>query len=430
MREGWRVTSLAELSMITLGGTPPTQVRAFWGGDVPWMASGDVHLRIIDDVPGRITQLGLQSSNATLVAPPAVAVALAGQGKTRGTVAFVRVGLSTNQSVALLKGADALDTKFLFHHLDRRYEELRARSSGGGRGGLSRRVLAAIPIDLPPLGEQRQIAAVLDTVDDAIGKTEQIIAKLKQVKQGLLRDLITRGVDGNGELRDPDRHPDEFKESPLGRIPRSWQVASARDICTLITKGTTPPASAFQTDERSVRYLRVDNLTFTGALDLSLPPLFIDRRTHELALARSRVREGDVLMNIVGPPLGKVSIVPRAQHDWNINQAIAIFRATELRVTPPFLATWLLSGAQTWFRREAKQTSGQSNLTLEMCGTVPVPLPSPAEQLEIMQRFDGLSARLSAESSVLSKLRVVKAGLMEDLLTGSVRVTGVLDASP
>ncbi len=87
-------------------------------------------------------------------------------------------------------------------------------------------ILLPFPVDLPPLPEQRQIAAILDTIDDSIRKTEQVIAKLKQVKQGLLHDLLTRGIDDNGELRDPERHPEQFKDSPRGRIPRGWEMWS------------------------------------------------------------------------------------------------------------------------------------------------------------------------------------------------------------
>src|SRR3954467_4710314 len=102
----WLQCELGELTEIILGGTPSTEVPAFWGGTIPWMSSGDVHMKIIDDVPGRITKLGLESSNARLVSPPTVAVALAGQGKTRGTVALVQATVSTNQSVALLRPID------------------------------------------------------------------------------------------------------------------------------------------------------------------------------------------------------------------------------------------------------------------------------------------------------------------------------------
>src|SRR5258708_6550785 len=169
---GWTSTHLGEVASIEVGGTPSTEVRTYWGGDVPWMTSGDVHMRRISDVPGRITQEGLAGSNAKLIGPPAVAVALAGQGKTRGTVALTECELSCNQSVALIKGlVNTLSTSYLFHELDNRYEELRARSSGGGRGGLSIGILRRVPIKLPPLPDQRSIAEILDSAYDGILST-------------------------------------------------------------------------------------------------------------------------------------------------------------------------------------------------------------------------------------------------------------------
>ncbi|MEE8536848.1 MAG: restriction endonuclease subunit S, partial [Acidobacteriota bacterium] len=87
-----------------------------------------------------------------------------------------------------------------------------------------------LEIFMPPLPEQHRIAEILDTADEAIRRTEQVIAKLQQMKQGLLHDLLTRGIDDNGNLRDPERHPEQFKDSPLGRIPRGWMVPRLRDL--------------------------------------------------------------------------------------------------------------------------------------------------------------------------------------------------------
>src|SRR5271157_682498 len=134
----WPESLLKTEADVFVGGTPSTLVPAFWGGEIKWMSSGDVHLRQIHDVPGRITDEGLRHSSAKLIDPPAVAMALAGQGKTRGTVAVTRIRICTNQSVALIKSrTDRLDVEYLFHDLAFRYEELRARSAGGGRAGLS-----------------------------------------------------------------------------------------------------------------------------------------------------------------------------------------------------------------------------------------------------------------------------------------------------
>ena len=89
-------------------------------------------------------------------------------------------------------------------------------------------------LELPrSLDEQRRVAEILDTLDEAIRRTEQIIAKLKQIKQGLLHDLLTRGIDENGQLRDPERHPDQFKDSPLGRIPSEWGMQPLGKISDL-----------------------------------------------------------------------------------------------------------------------------------------------------------------------------------------------------
>jgi hypothetical protein len=101
---------------------------------------------------------------------------------------------------------------------------------------------ANLEFPVPPLSEQRQIAAILDTIDDAIRKTEQIIAKLKQVKQGLLHNLLTRGIDDNGELRDPERHPEQFKDSVLGRIPKCWETRKLGELSNVVRGSTPRPA--------------------------------------------------------------------------------------------------------------------------------------------------------------------------------------------
>ena len=100
--------------------------------------------------------------------------------------------------------------------------------------------LSRLSLFCPAEPEQRRIAEILDTVDEAIRRTEQVIEKLKQVKQGLLHDLLTRGIDDNGELRPPpEEAPHLYRNSPLGLIPRSWDVSTVDEIGPIFT-GTTP----------------------------------------------------------------------------------------------------------------------------------------------------------------------------------------------
>jgi type I restriction enzyme S subunit len=199
-------------------------------------------------------------------------------------------------------------------------------------------------------------------------------------------------------------------DPPFG-IPPSWRWSRAEAVCDLITKGTTPPKSEMAAGSGDVPYVKVYNLTFDGTLDFGKDPTFVSKRIHSGILQRSRVVPGDVLMNIVGPPLGKVSIVPNALPEWNINQAIAVFRPVP-SVDSRFLALWLLSkDLLAWTGSRSKATAGQSNLTLQICRDIPIPLCSQAEQMELIRlvengfdRVDEVSSRAKRALDLVNRL--------------------------
>lgn len=138
--EGWEESTVGRISnTVIAGGTPSTSEKNFWGGDVRWMNSGELNYKKVYEVQGRITGEGLSNSSTKLIPPRCVLIGLAGQGKTRGTVAMNMVELCTNQSIAAIFPNDsAFNSDFLYHDLDKRYDELRRLSAGGeGRGGLN-----------------------------------------------------------------------------------------------------------------------------------------------------------------------------------------------------------------------------------------------------------------------------------------------------
>lgn len=413
---GWSSATLGQVSECILGGTPSTEVRQFWGGDVPWMASGDVHLRRVTDVPGRITALGLRSSNATLTSPPAVAVGLAGQGKTRGTVALTLCTLSTNQSIALLKtnGSD-LRSDYLFHNLDRRYEELRARSSGGGRGGLSKAILEAVPIELPPLSEQQKVAQILDTLDTAIHETEAIIAKLKAVKQGLLHDLLTRGIAANGELRPPQvEAPHIYKESPLGWIPKEW------DFAPLVSKIDFPEG---QVDPRRVPYrdwvlIAPDHIeSGTGRL------ISTATAAEQQAISGKYVfQSGDVIYSKIRPYLRKAVLASNS----GLCSADMYPLRPKTGIDSRYLLAVILGDQYSRFAESVSMRSGFPKINRNEMAEFSIGWPSSDEQSWIAHILSDADIKQRTEEDQLEKLRLLKAGLMDDLLTGRVRVTPLL----
>ena len=218
-----------------------------------------------------------------------------------------------------------------------------------------------------------------------------------QLAKMQLGGKLPKNVDWKRTYKEPGL-PDAID---LTALPAGWVWARAEQICDFITKGTTPSSDKLFEGSGDVPFIKVYNLTNRGALDFTVNPTFIGKATHTRELARSLVRPGDVLMNIVGPPLGKVSIVPNLFPEWNVNQAIAIFRPVP-GVDRRYLAALLLcDDILRWAIRRAKATAGQFNLTLEICRDLPLPLPPVDEQARIVEALDAcLSAAESSEHTL------------------------------
>ena len=295
-------------------------------------------------------------------------------------------------------------------------------STGTTATGIQRARLVHLPLRVPPLPEQRAIAAVLDTINDAIQKTEQIIAKLQQVKQGLLHDLLTRGIDDNGELRDPERHPEQFQDSPLGRIPNGWNPRLLHEVAE-IRSGVAKNEGRAVRDPVLVHYLRVANVQ-DGYLDLSdMATICIGRAEVD----RFRVLPGDVLMNEGGDldKLGRGTIW-RGEFEPCIHQNHVFVVRCGCDLLPEFLDAWTLTRrARNYFLVAGKQTTNLASINRTAIGRLPLVLPPRAEQRVLFERIAGAEKRSEAESANLRKLRLLKAGLSEDLLTGRVRTTSL-----
>ena len=150
------------------GATPSKEKKDYWeNGTIPWMSSGEVNLGQVYEVEGRITQLGYDKCSTKMVPEGSVVIALAGQGKTRGTVAILRTSVCTNQSLAaLIPNTKIVSGEYLYHYLKTQYSKLREVSAGDGtRGGLNLKMLRAYKVVIPPLEEQNRIVSILDRFD-------------------------------------------------------------------------------------------------------------------------------------------------------------------------------------------------------------------------------------------------------------------------
>jgi type I restriction enzyme S subunit len=293
-------------------------------------------------------------------------------------------------------------------------DALGGQSHGTTMKHVTRRDLLPFQVSVPTTpAEQRAIAHVLDTVDAVIEKTERLIAHLDQARQGLLHDLLTRGIDENGQLRDPATHPEQFHETELGLLPREWTVAPVADLVE-VRRGASPRPID---DPRwfadgGPGWVRIQDVTASGD--------YLRHTRQSLSEAGAQrsveVGPGDLIMSIAAT-VGRVVIVDM---DARIHDGFVRLRPRSDYVHGPFLM-WRLRQSLRSFTSMG-QTGTQMNINAEIVRHVVMPVPSLAEQERIALAIEAASVRIQREFVSLAAGRRLKAGLMDDLLTGNVRV--------
>ena len=295
-----------------------------------------------------------------------------------------------------------------------RYFALQA--SGSTRFGLPIGAIESVEVPTPPKPEQSKIAEVLSTVDRAIEQTEALIAKQQRIKTGLMQDLLTKGIDEHGNLRNEATH--EFKDSPLGRIPVEWDVVSLNNLCTDIVDcpHTTP---SFLSD--GVLVARTFNLKdgqFVG--DRS----YVSEEEYKSRVSRLEPKSGDVIFTREAP-VGEAFVVPDKLKIC-LGQRTMIMRSTVELLLPNYLLEVIYS--EEMRIRFDNMVGGTTNPHLNVADVraLSIRTPSVSEQTLISDRVQGIRSATFETRKHLEKLAALKAALMQDLLTGKKRVTPLL----
>ncbi|NUK19675.1 restriction endonuclease subunit S [Streptomyces lunaelactis] len=280
---------------------------------------------------------------------------------------------------------------------------------------INQAVLEGITLPLPPLDEQRRIVEVLEDHLSRLDVARQSVWTAQRRTKPLLASVLDRTALGSARkcaatstttsdsrrmLTDVSSKRFDYEQLP--DLPAGWYWRPSADVCASINSGSTPKAHLMHPGSGEIPFLKVYNITQDGRVDFAIKPTYVGRDTHQSQLKRSRVRPGDVLTNIVGPPLGKTAIVPDGHDEWNINQAIVAFRAGD-EILPDWLALVLRSPfVLGLLQSTAKATAGQFNIALSTCRELPLPVPPLGEQKELIagaaQLLEG-AERLSSQAA-------------------------------
>jgi len=324
----------------------------------------------------------------------------------------------------IIPDAALADARFVHYRVNR--DDYWPRS-GSAQPFIKPSDMKACWIALPPVEQQKKIAQILDTLDTAIRETEALIDKLKAVKQGLLHDLLTRGIDANGQLRPPQSEAQQlYKESPLGWMPREWKVRPLGHILAEPTKNGLYKSSQFH--GRGPLMVQMGGL-FTGET------ASFDTATHVQVtpseLNTFGLSEGDLLFarrSLVFEGAGQCVIVRHLSEPATFESSIVRVRVRQDEAHPEFVCQFLRGHRSNAQRRTLIRQVAVSGVSGADIRELLIALPSLDEQNWIVGRQLEAQTRIDLEMASAAKLRSQKAGLMDDLLTGRVRATPLLES--
>jgi len=400
------------------GGTPSTSRTDFYGGEIPFVSIEDMTgcEKYLLSTKKTLTHAGLDGSNAWLVPSNSILYSIYA---TLGVPRINLVPVATNQAIlAMICRPQLVDQGFLYYWLDYARESLvNANSSQTTQKNLSKSVIGTFSVDHPHVvAEQSKIAEVLSTVDRAIAQTEALVAKQQRIKTGLMQDLLTRGIDEHGQLRSEATHT--FKDSALGRIPVEWEV-NLLDVVAERGSGHTPSKQHQEYWNGGVKWI---SLADSSALDR----VHINETEYEIS--DLGLKNSSAVLHPAGTVVlsrdagvGKSAVM---QTCMAVSQHFMAWRCGE-RLHNYFLYYWL----QRDKPRFEGIASGSTIVTigLQFFKKYQIAHPSdPNEQLEIAKVLLKSEEDGKRSEETLVKLQSLKTALMQDLLTGKVRVTPLL----
>ena len=253
----WKSVSVSELGTIQAGSTPSTSAQECWDGEYVWLTPSDLSLidtPYFEDSARKLTLKGVKKATRALL--PIGSVIISCRAPV-GYCAVSRCEFSFNQGCKAIVPFQGNEALYLYYFFKMNKDALERVSSGTTFLELPKHELSRFRVKLPKdIKEQEKIAEILTTVDGVIEKTRALIEKYKNIKTGLMQDLLTNGIDAHGNIRSPQTH--KYKDSPLGRIPVEWTIKELGDVVICFQYGLNAAAIPFDGENKYNRITDID----------------------------------------------------------------------------------------------------------------------------------------------------------------------------
>ena len=389
----WQAAKISQIIDDIVGGGTPTKTNPEnFKGNIPFMTVKDMRGRLITNTIDKISEDALHNSATTLVPPDTLVIATR---MALGKIAKTTQATAINQDIKAIYPSNGIEKRYIEHFWRYRAQYIESIGTGTTVKGIRLEDIRSLSIPVPPSNEQRRIADKLDRVLARVDATNEHLARVAPLIKRFRQSVLAAATSG--------RLTEDWRKNKL----QEWKFERADAICSKVQSGGTPKAGF---SPQGTPFLKVYNIV-NQRIDFDYKPQFVAQEVHEGELKKSITLPDDVLMNIVGPPLGKVAIVSSTSPSWNINQAITLFRPSE-RILSKWIYIVLCEGAPIRsVLKSTKGSVGQVNISLSQCRAFSIPVPSIEEQSEIVRRVeklfafaDRLEERLSQAQAAVQKL--------------------------
>ncbi|RLF93236.1 restriction endonuclease subunit S [Thermococci archaeon] len=402
----WKVMKIKDIGKVITGKTPPTGDREYWNGEIPFITPADMGDSPYVYTTNRyVTMEGAEKVGKLLPENTVLVVCI---GSTIGKVALTYKESVTNQQINAIICNRETNPNYLYYTLLFNSWRLKSFSGIAAVPIIKKSLFEIFKIPLPPLSEQKKIAEVLSTVDEAIRLVDESIARTERLKKGLMQELLTKGIGHK-----------EFKQTEMGKMPKEWKVVTLESISLRIKTG--PFGSQLKKDELSNSGFKVYTQENILKNDFEIGDLYITPEKFR-KLRNMEVKPGDVLLTIRGT-IGYSAVVPANAKRGIIHSNLAYIRVKKDIIIPEFLSQ-LINGYQI-LRYQIQAFSSSTTLGAlyaKVIKRLKIPLPPIREQQKIIEIFSTIDKTLEIKRKRREKLERIKKALMDLLLTGKVRV--------
>ena len=423
--EHWQIKRIKDVFGEFGSGTTPqaSNPKYYENGDIPWLNTSDLNNSIVLDTKIKITKAAIDETSLKMYPKGSFAIAMYGQGKTRGTVGLVNFPFTTNQASCIMFKPKGIGLNYLLFWFNYKYESIRAINVGASQPNMNQDFVRFLQIHFPPLSEQTAIAYYLDkktkAIDKKISLLEKKIGYYQELRKSLITETVTKGLDKSVK----------FKDSGIdwiGQIPKHWEVKRMKALGNIETSSVN---KKIEDDEALVRLVNYVDVYNNLNKEIWNSDNFMTVSANYLQVRTKKLKKGDALFTPSSETIEDIGVSAIVME--NLNSTLYSYHLIRLQFSNSFnidFKKYMLNNAkvQYYFSHSATGTT-RKILGLNIIYNLPVVFPPSINEQEEIARFlvdktrkiDQISMNIKIQITALKELRKT---LINDAVTGKIKV--------